>query len=84
MTRLIQQLQQIAQNVLNMDRPMEIRYGIVTEVSPLKITLTQKAIPIEGDMIIRGTEPAITLQENDTVILLQNRKGQQYYILGKR
>lgn len=84
MTRLIQQLQQIAQNVLNMDRPMEIRYGIVTEVSPLKITLTQKAIPIEGGMIIRGTEPAITLQENDTVILLQNRKGQQYYILGKR
>lgn len=84
MIRLVQLIQEIAQKVLNMDRPMEIRYGIVLELSPLKIALNQQTIPLEGDMILQASIPAISLEKGDRLILLQNRKGQQYYILGKR
>ena len=84
MTGLVQLIQRIAQNVLNMDRPMEIRFGIVTKLSPLQITLGQDVSPLEGNMILHGSAPALSLEEGDRVILLQNRKGQQYYIIGKR
>lgn len=72
MTRLIQLIQRIAKNVLEADKPMEIQFGMVTEITPLKIKISQK-VTLEGEMILRGAVPSIPLRKGDEVILLRNR-----------
>lgn len=80
MTRLVEQIQRIARRVMEQDKPMEIQFGTVERLSPLEIRLSQKIV-IGSPFLI---QPVPELEQGDTVVLLRQRGGQQYFILAKR
>lgn len=65
------------------EKPVNIVFGVVKSVSPLKISIDYKLV-IESDEILQGENSTkLDLKSNDKVILVRLQGGQKFYILDK-
>lgn len=62
--------------------PMEIVFGAVQSVSPLKIKIDDRLI-IDGDFLIKTEASVDKLAKGDKAVLLRMQGGQQFLFIDK-
>lgn len=79
-TGLVKAIKQAALDAVNNGQPTELRYGIVTSVSPLKIQLNPQ-LTLPNSVLVIGKTLADTFELGDEIALLRQKGGQSYLIL---
>lgn len=82
MTSFVKQMQLIALNMINAEKPMMVQFGTVVSASPLKVKISQKLI-LSKDFFY-ALDGKTSFSAGDTLVLLRDHGGQKYLILGKK
>ena len=84
MDRLVPLIQQIAVAAVDAAKPVEFNTGVVTSETPLEITVYQKTIIYEQNMVFaRAASQGEPLRLGEVVIISRAQKGNKYYVLDR-
>lgn len=81
--QLVKLIKRAAVEAVQASSPMGVEYGLVTSISPLGITVDQKKILTEAQLILTNAVRDYALQMGEKVILLRCDGGQQYIVLDR-
>lgn len=81
MNKFIEVIKQVAVNAVEAGKPVNILYGNVVSVAPLKIKISQQQILTKE--FFTAVEPKPTFIVGEKLVLARVQGGQQYLILGK-
>lgn len=81
MNNFIEVIKQVAVNAVESGKPVNILYGNVVSVAPLKIKISQQQILTKE--FFTAVEPKPTFIAGEKLVLVRVQGGQRYLILGK-
>lgn len=82
-TRLVKLIKQTALEAMKAEKPVNVCFGKVTSVSPLKILVEQKLTLSKAQLVQSKTVADYGLAVGDEVILIRQQGGQKYVITDK-
>lgn len=83
MPDLYNTMQQIARNVMEAEKPMEIVFGTVQSLSPFRIRLSQKLLLEQSFFVVKQGVSVASFEVGDRLILFRFSGGQKYLIYDK-
>ncbi len=83
MPDLFDTIKQIAVNAMEANKPVEITFGTVQTVHPLRVRLSQKIVLEKNMLAACAGFSASKLYAGDKLLLLRFQGGQRYLILDK-
>lgn len=82
-TRLVKLIKQTALEAMKAEKPVNVCFGKVISVSPLKILVEQKLTLSKAQLVQSKTVADYGLAIGDEVILIRQQGGQKYVITDK-
>jgi len=82
-TRLVKLIKQTAIEAVKAEKPVNICFGKVTSISPLKILVEQKLTLSKAQLVQSKTVADYGLAIGDEVILLRQQGGQKFVVADK-
>lgn len=82
-TRLVKLIKQTALEAMKAEKPVNVCFGKVISVSPLKILVEQKLTLSKAQLVQSKTVADYGLAVGDEVILIRQQGGQKYVITDK-
>lgn len=82
-TKLVKLIKQTALEAIRAEKPVNVCFGKVTGVSPLKILVEQKLTLGKAQLVQSKTAADCGLAVGDGVILLRQQGGQKYIVMDK-
>lgn len=80
---LMKTIKRAALDAVDASKPVQVCFGKVTSVSPLKILVEQKLLLGDKQLIITESATKSGLVVGDKVVLLRQQGGQKYIVMGK-
>lgn len=76
-------IKQAAVEAVEASQPVNITFGVVTSVSPLKVQVTPKLVLGSKALVMTKTVKEYGLSKGDKLILIRVQGGQSYIVLDK-
>jgi hypothetical protein len=79
----IRAIKQVVKGVISSSKLCDLVFGTVESASPLKIRIDQKLVLESGELIIGSVCKSDPLNVNESVVLLRQSGGQQFFVLDR-
>lgn len=76
-------IKQAAVEAVEASQPVNITFGLVTSVSPLKVQVTPRLVLGKNALVMTRTANSSNLSKGDKLILVRVQGGQSYIVLDK-